>query len=78
VTIGTGSAGLNLVFRLLDEMGNQVDSPLISREQPHLGQITYSLSRLDNGGLIISNVLPLFNSSGYFSIQVANVTVGSY
>lgn len=39
------SGGLNLTFRLFDELGNQVDSPLISREQPHLGSITYSLLR---------------------------------
>jgi len=75
--LGPSSGGLNLTFRLFDELGNQVDSPLISRERPHLGSITYSLLRQD-GAAVVSNILPLFNSSGHFIIQIANTNIGAY
>ena len=62
VTLGNGVC-LNLFFRMYDDSLNPVDTVLIDRDQPHLGQITYNLTRIDNGIVARFGSLPMFNTS---------------
>lgn len=73
-----GAGGYDTLFRLYDTFGNQVDNLLVNKDMWNLGTINYTFTRLDTGIVARYGPLPMWNSSGFFRLDIDNMPKGVY